>query len=176
MSNEQRNTQALADCTGQLVRSTPALPAAAVMWWDGGERAITAREKALIEEHRPSCFCIPLVPASGPAGADPVAWLVTWRDVIATSGEAVERRTLLLHNAVGDFRTIDPAATVTPLYRSPPAQAVDLSMPIAMVDQALRYLSTALDDLDSSPDRRPGVMVTAAMDCLRVALTGVPRG
>lgn len=33
-----------------------------VMWWDGGERAITAREKSLIEEHRPSCFSIPLVP------------------------------------------------------------------------------------------------------------------
>lgn len=32
------------------------------MWWDGGERAITAREKARIEEHSPSCFTIPLVP------------------------------------------------------------------------------------------------------------------
>lgn len=38
----------------------------AVMWWDGGERAITAREKALIEEHSPSSFAIPLIPAPTP--------------------------------------------------------------------------------------------------------------
>lgn len=37
-----------------------------VMWWDGGERAITAREKALIEEHSPSSFAIPLIPAPTP--------------------------------------------------------------------------------------------------------------
>jgi|GEM_PF-1130924 len=36
----------------------------APMWWDGGERAITAREKATIEEHGPSCFTIALVPAT----------------------------------------------------------------------------------------------------------------
>lgn len=54
-----------------------------------------------------------------------------------------------------------------------PAQTVDLGMPIAMIDQALRHLSTALDDLDSSPDRRPGGMVAEAMACLRQALTGV---
>ncbi|MDH7548230.1 hypothetical protein [Stenotrophomonas geniculata] len=57
-----------------------------------------------------------------------------------------------------------------------PAQAVDLSMLIAKIDQALGYLSTALDDLDSSPDRRPSVMVDEAMGCLRQALTGVPHG
>lgn len=41
-----------------------------VMWWDGGDRAITAREKALIEEHGPSSFSIPLVQATAlqPAG------------------------------------------------------------------------------------------------------------
>ncbi|GEM_PF-7022045 len=38
----------------------------AVMWWDGGERAITAREKALIEEHSASSFSIPLMPAQTP--------------------------------------------------------------------------------------------------------------
>uniref|UniRef100_UPI0039C2BC4D hypothetical protein n=1 Tax=Stenotrophomonas maltophilia TaxID=40324 RepID=UPI0039C2BC4D len=53
------------------------------------------------------------------------------------------------------------------------SQAVDLAMPIAMIDQALGHLSTALDDLDSSPDARPGAMVTEAMGCLRQALTGV---
>lgn len=42
---------------------TAALPtSAALMWWDGGERAITAREKSRIEEHSPSCFTIPLAP------------------------------------------------------------------------------------------------------------------
>jgi hypothetical protein len=39
------------------------------MWWDGGERAITAREKARIEEHGPSCFSIALVPAADVATA-----------------------------------------------------------------------------------------------------------
>ena len=60
-----------------------------------------------------------------------------------------------------------------PLYASQPAQAVDLGMPIAMIDQALGHLSTALEDLHSSPDARPGAMVTEAMGCLRQALTGV---
>ncbi|MCU1169240.1 Lar family restriction alleviation protein [Stenotrophomonas maltophilia] len=59
---------------------------------------------------------------------------------------------------------------------APPAQAVDLSKLIAKIDQAWSYLSTALDDLDSSPDRRPSVMVDEAMGCLRQALTGVPNG
>ncbi|HDS1649052.1 TPA: hypothetical protein QEL68_000748 [Stenotrophomonas maltophilia] len=63
-----------------------------------------------------------------------------------------------------------------PLYTSPPAQAVDLAMPIAMIDRALGHLSTALDDMDSSPDPRPGAMVTEAMACLRQALTEVPHG
>jgi len=40
----------------------------------------------------------------------------------------------------------------------------------ALIDAALGYLSTALDDLDSSPDRRPGIMVTEAMHALREAL------
>ncbi|OWQ53975.1 hypothetical protein CEE60_09950 [Stenotrophomonas maltophilia] len=40
----------------------------------------------------------------------------------------------------------------------------------ALIDTALGYLSTALDDLDSSPDRRPGIMVTEAMQALREAI------
>jgi len=43
----------------------------APMWWDGGDRAITAREKATIEEHGPSCYAIPLVPAQAVDPADP---------------------------------------------------------------------------------------------------------
>ena len=41
-------------------------PVTAPMWWDGGDRAITAREKATIEEHGPSCFSIALVPIAQP--------------------------------------------------------------------------------------------------------------
>lgn len=43
----------------------------APMWWDGGDRAITAREKATIEEHGPSCYAIPLLPAQAVDPADP---------------------------------------------------------------------------------------------------------
>ncbi|MGA6182801.1 hypothetical protein ACPEH1_16940 [Stenotrophomonas sp. NPDC077421] len=46
-------------------------PATAPMWWDGGDRAITAREKATIEEHGPSCYTIPLLPAQAADPADP---------------------------------------------------------------------------------------------------------
>lgn len=72
--------------------------------------------------------------------------------------------------------TFDRAAKPVRWMHIPPAQAVDLAMPIAMIDRALGHLSTALDDLDSSPDPRPGAMVTEAMACLRQALTGVPHG
>ena len=40
----------------------------------------------------------------------------------------------------------------------------------ALIDAALGYLSTALDDLDSCTDRRPGIMVTEAMHTLREAI------
>ncbi|WWW37221.1 hypothetical protein V8017_11435 [Stenotrophomonas rhizophila] len=43
----------------------------AVMYWDGGERAITPREKATIEEHGPSCYTVALVPAQAVDPADP---------------------------------------------------------------------------------------------------------
>lgn len=45
--------------------------ASAPMWWDGGERAITAREKATIEEHGPSCYTIPLLPGQAVDPEDP---------------------------------------------------------------------------------------------------------
>lgn len=46
-------------------------PVTAPMWWDGGDRAITAREKATIEEHGPSCYTVPLVPAQAVDPVDP---------------------------------------------------------------------------------------------------------
>ncbi|MCW0398731.1 hypothetical protein NB688_000545 [Xanthomonas sacchari] len=39
-----------------------------------------------------------------------------------------------------------------------------------LIDRGLGYLSTSLEDLESSPDRRPGIMTTEAMACLRDAL------
>lgn len=58
--------QAIDLSPGEELMVASGTPGAVVMYWDGGERAITPREKALIEEHRPSCFNIPLVVA--PAG------------------------------------------------------------------------------------------------------------
>jgi len=46
-------------------------PVTVPMWWDGGDRAITAREKATIEEHGPSCYTIPLLPAQAVDPEDP---------------------------------------------------------------------------------------------------------
>lgn len=45
---------------------------------------------------------------------------------------------------------------------------------LARIDTAIGYLTTALDDLDSCPDRRPGIMVTEAMAVLRETLTAQP--
>lgn len=46
----------------------------------------------------------------------------------------------------------------------------------ALIDAALGYRSTALDDLDSCPDRRPGIMVTEAMHALREAIAARQAG
>lgn len=63
MNHEQHNTPSLAHSPLESRSNAPALSPSAVMYWDGGERAITAREKATIEEHSPSSFSIALVPA-----------------------------------------------------------------------------------------------------------------
>lgn len=52
-------------------------------------------------------------------------------------------------------------------------QPAGLHESIAMIDTALGCLSTAMGDLESSPDPRPGIMVQEAMGCLRQALVGV---
>lgn len=64
MSNEQHKAPAVAPTTALAAAIAPMVTPSAAMWWDGGERAITAREKARIEEHGPSCFSIALVPAT----------------------------------------------------------------------------------------------------------------
>lgn len=45
---------------------------------------------------------------------------------------------------------------------------------LARIDTAIGYPTTALDDLDSCPDRRPGIMVTEAMAVLRETLSAQP--
>ncbi|WP_312325681.1 hypothetical protein [Stenotrophomonas sp.] len=121
----ERNPIAPAAQQAQGPTQQPLQPAP-VMWWDGGERAITVREKREIEEHRESCFSIPLIPAASVGENHPVAWVIHWRDVNAATGEVHQRRSVFLHNAVADFRTIDPGARVAPLYDAPPAQCTDL--------------------------------------------------
>jgi|GEM_PF-4337012 len=108
------------------------------------------------------------------ADRQPVGQIVGYMDpnadfMLARPGDCVLMGNIVLWREPGSKYT-------KPLYDAPPAQAVDLAIPIAMIDRALGHLSTALDDLDSSPDPRPGAMVTEAMACLRQALTGVPHG
>ncbi len=43
---------------------------------------------------------------------------------------------------------------------------------MALIDTAQGYLSTALDDLDSSPDPRPAGLVKEAMACIKQAMLG----
>lgn len=43
---------------------------------------------------------------------------------------------------------------------------------LALIDTALGYMSTALDDLDSSPDPRPAGMLKEAIACIRQAMLG----
>lgn len=62
MSTEQHNASSVTPCPGIEAPKASALSPSVVMYWDGGERAITPREKTEIEEHRASCFSIPLVP------------------------------------------------------------------------------------------------------------------
>lgn len=69
----------------------------AVMYWDGGERAITPREKAGIEEHGPSCFSIALVPATPSA-----RWAADGLPDPHAGRYACERAALTLGNLTDD--------------------------------------------------------------------------
>jgi len=60
-------------------------------------------------------------------GSYPLAWLIVWRDLNATTGESAERTSLHRHNAVADYRAVDPDARVFPLYAALPAPRADLS-------------------------------------------------
>lgn len=63
MTDSQHNAPEMAHRTAVRPDKTSASALSAAMWWDGGERAITPREKACIEEHSASSFSIPLIPA-----------------------------------------------------------------------------------------------------------------
>ena len=80
------------------------------MWWDGGERTITPREKALIEEHSPSLFSIPLVPAAQQSGR-----IVSFVSPDSGDGFGGERRpagnellTIIKRSSVGKSEPLDP--------------------------------------------------------------------
>ncbi|MHC1670488.1 hypothetical protein ACODUO_15110 [Stenotrophomonas maltophilia] len=103
-----------------------------------------------------------------PVGQEPVAWLVHWSDMPMESPEVTRSA-----SRISEVSALTNPPRIVPLYAASPAQAVDLAIPIAMIDRALGHLSTALDDTDSSPDRRPGAMVAEAIGCLHQALTGV---
>lgn len=60
-------------------------------------------------------------------GAYPLAWLIVWNDLNATTGEAAERTSVHRHNAVADYRAVDPDARVFPLYAALPAPRADFS-------------------------------------------------
>jgi hypothetical protein len=173
-------------------------PVTAPMWWDGGDRAITAREKATIEEHGPSCFSIGLVPATPSA-----RWAADGLRDPHAGRYACERAALTLGNLTDDelanavylhgneqpsmadlvagkalsgivyltaakerIRWLSRALTGA---TAPQPEELAEQQGDALIDTALGYLSTALDDLDSCPDRRPGIMVTEAMHTLREA-------
>lgn len=48
------------------------------------------------------------------APQDPVAWVIEYK------AKGAQRRDVFLHQAIGDFRILDPDATSTPLYRRAP--------------------------------------------------------
>lgn len=78
----------------------PPAPTGVRMWWDGGDRAITAREKALIEEHGPSSFSIPLVRAA----ATPPAELAEQQGVDAVGDQLLDE----LRDVEDYFNDVDP--------------------------------------------------------------------
>jgi hypothetical protein len=137
MNNEHSNAPTLAPSTVLSGAIAPVLSPSAVMWWDGGERAITAREKSLIEEHGPSSFSIALAPA-GSSDA--------WTNDARTYGNALneaawlfvdqcpEKSALLFNSAKVVLRSaILRYAELVGVV--PPAKGIDLWRPINTAPQ-----------------------------------------
>lgn len=111
-----------------------ALPtSAAPMWWDGGDRAITAREKATIEEHGPSCFSIALVPATPSA-----RWAADGLPDPHGARYACERAALTLGNL-----TDDELANAVYLHGNEQPSMADLMAGKAL--SGIAYLTAAKD-------------------------------
>lgn len=150
---------------------------APVMWWDGGERAITVREKKEIEEHRESCFSIPLIPAACVGEHHPVAWVIHWRDVNAATEEVQQRRSVFLHNAVADFRTIDPGARVTPLYdATPPYGNCPSAGMRAIADERRRQVEAEGFSPEADSDYKAGELAKAALAYVQLAAMDLAAG
>lgn len=75
-------------------------------------------------------FRNPAAPSVAAAPAEALAWLIIWSDVNAITGDVVERQSVCRHNAVADYRAVDPDARVFPLYAAMHVPRADLS-PIA---------------------------------------------
>lgn len=75
-------------------------------------------------------FRNPAAPSAAAAPAEALAWLIIWSDVNAITGDVVERQSVCRHNAVADYRAVDPDARVFPLYAATHVPRADLS-PIA---------------------------------------------
>jgi hypothetical protein len=97
---------------------TPGPAPRAVMYWDGGERAITAREKSVIEEHRASCFSIPLVPVGAvPAMVEKPVMLA---NVDYTKAVGADYMAMGANSTEGLWPAMR-STYVAPLYAAPPA-------------------------------------------------------
>ncbi|MDY0954605.1 hypothetical protein SOM22_08455 [Stenotrophomonas rhizophila] len=103
------------------------------MWWDGGDRAITAREKARIEEHGRSCFSIALVPATPTA-----RWAVDGLIDPHAGRYACERAALTLGNL-----TDDELANAVYLHGNDQPSMADLVAGKAL--SGIAYLTAAKD-------------------------------
>lgn len=143
MNNEQHNAPSVTPCTGIEAPTASAVSPSVVMYWDGGERAITAREKAVIEEHRASCFSIPLVPATPSS-----RWAAEGTPDPHFGRYACERAAL----ALGDF-TDDELANAVYLHGNAQPRVSDLASGHAIMPEAyliaakdrIRWLSRALN-------------------------------
>lgn len=124
-------------------------PAPIIMWWDGGERAITAREKARIEEHGPSCFSIALVPATPSA-----RWAADGLPDPHAGRYACERAALTLGNL-----TDDELANAVYLHGNEQPSMADLVAGKALsgivyltaAKERIRWLSRALEATCKQP-------------------------
>jgi len=78
---------------------------------------------------------------------EPVAWRINY-----TGADGIEYRRIFGHNAIGDYRAIDPKATSTPLYATPQSAPLE-RQPLTdeQITEALHSVKVALC-MVSAPD------------------------